>query len=108
MKNIAIAVSCVLLSTYSIAGTKQECLGGNFPVCRDIFNQYGSTTDQRGATDLFASACSSQNLKLKCEIISVDRSETLKKTLEVADLDGALFVINGKKVDKIYKVSTVK
>ncbi len=34
--------------------------------------------------------------------------EIVKKSMEVADLKGAMFIISGAKVDKIYKISAIK
>jgi len=107
MKTVTIIFS-FLLAQYSFGTTKNDCVDGNFAACKEIFNHYGSTTDQNGAADFFASACASQNLKITCEVISTDKSETLKKILEVAGMNSAVFVINGTKVDKIYKISAAR
>ncbi len=90
------------------AAAPTECLNGNFKVCREIFNKYGSQSDRRGAVELFEKACSAQNLSVSCKIISVSKTDSLKKMLELATPDSGMFVMNGAKVDKLYQISEVK
>lgn len=90
------------------AATPADCLNGNFRACREIFNQYGSQSDRKGAVELFEKACSAQTLNVSCQIISVSKADSLKKTLELAKPDSGIFVINGLKVDKFYQISEVK
>jgi hypothetical protein len=96
------------MTQYLLAATKNECINGNFESCKEIVNGYGRTTDKSGATEFFAAACASQNLKISCQIITSDKSETLKKTMDFYSKDSALFVMNGDKTDKIYKIVQVK
>lgn len=98
----------LFLARSTFAATKTDCLSGNFSACKEILNKYGSTSDRNGATEFFANACASQNLKVICEVISTEKSETVKRSLEVASTNSAVFVISGPKVDKIYKVSAIK
>jgi len=98
----------LLLSPIALAATpKDQCLNGSYVACKRIFSKYGSQTDRRGAAELFTTACLSQKVKMKCEIASSEKSQTMKKVLEMmaTESDHAVFVINGPKVDKIYKVS---
>ena len=81
MKNLVF--SLVLLSSLCVfAATSNECTGGNFKACREIFNKYGSQTDRAGAVDLFEKACSSQTLRVSCQILSVSKADTMKKMME--------------------------
>ena len=102
-------LSFVLLSSLNIfAATQSECLSGNFAVCRDQFNKYGSQSDRAGAVELFEKACSAQTLHVSCEIISFSKADFLKKTLALAKPNSGIFVMNGPKVDKFYQISEVK
>lgn len=89
----------------SFGATKNECLNGNFEACKKIISDYGSTSDKTGAIDFFENACSSQNLKINCQIVSVKQSETLKKSLELANYSSAQFIVTGSKINKIYLIS---
>lgn len=102
-------LSIILLSSLNVfAATQSDCLNGNFAVCRDLFNKYGSQSDRVGAVELFEKACSAQTLHVSCEIISFSKSDSLKKTLELAKPNSGIFVMNGPKVDKFYQISEVK
>lgn len=106
MKLIFILVLLGGLNTY--AATPSDCLGGDFAVCKEIFNKYGSAQDKTGAIELFTSACNSQNLHVVCQITSSEKSDTLKKTFDLAKPNMSIFVINGKYIDKIYQISQSK
>ncbi len=98
-----------MLCTLNVfAATQSECLNGNFTACRELFNKYGSQSDRAGAVELFEKACSAQTLHVSCEIISFSKSDSLKKTLELAKPNSGIFVMNGSKVDKFYQISEVK
>lgn len=99
----------LLVYAFSLGATSAECLSGNFNSCREVFNKYGSQSDKSGAVELFEKACSAQTLSVSCQIISVKKSETLKKTLEMAKTDPAgTFVVSGQKLDKIYQISETR
>lgn len=99
----------VLLSfAQGYASTPAECLNGNFKICREIFNKYGAQSDRKGAVELFEKACSAQTLNVSCQIISISKVDSLKKTLELAKPDSGIFIMNGAKVDKFYQISEVK
>lgn len=98
----------ILFVSSSFAATKTECLGGNFSACKQIFRHFGSTSERTGAVEFFAEACASENLKIACEVISSDKAETMRKALELAQPEGALFTIDGVKVDKIYRISSLE
>jgi len=100
---------CLLTNVFAMAATSTECLNGNFNSCREIFNKYGSQSDKSGAVELFEKACSAQTLSVSCQIISTKKSDTLKKTLDMAKTDpSGMFVMDGKKFDKIYQISEIK
>ncbi|MBL7542645.1 MAG: hypothetical protein JNL11_02465 [Bdellovibrionaceae bacterium] len=94
---------------FSLGATPAECLSGNFNSCREVFNKFGSQSEKSGAVELFEKACSAQTLNVSCQIISVKKSETLKKTLEMAKVDpSGTFIMSGQKLDKIYQISETK
>lgn len=90
------------------AATPKDCVSGNFAACKEIFNKYGSTSDKAGAVELFTNACASQDLRVVCQVTSIEKAETLKKALELAKPETALFVMSGKNFDKIYQISQLK
>jgi len=94
--------------TNAFSATPNECLNGNFASCREVFNNFGSQTDRSGAVTLFEKACSSQALRVSCQITTTGKADTTKKTLDLAKPDSGMFVINGTKLDKIYQISEVK
>lgn len=98
----------LLSSVNTLAATPTECLGGSFTACREIFNDYGSRTKRDGAVELFEKACSAQALLVSCKVVSVEKSITMKKMMEMAVPKSGMFVINGPKIDKIYQISEVK
>ncbi len=105
----SLSVMIILLgSQITYGATKAECISGNFAACEKIIRDYGSTSDKTGATEFFSNAWSSQNLSINCQIISVSRSETLKKSLELAGKNSAQFIVTGSKVDKIYLISSAE
>lgn len=105
---IGIAIFSIFIGQYSFGATKTECFDGSISACTEIMNDYGRTSNKRGAIEFFNTACASQNLRVNCQIITTDKSETMKKALEVARVDGALFVMSGSKADKIYLMSSTK
>ncbi len=107
MKNLLMTALVLSASQYSFAMPEKDCLGGSFPECQRIFNQYGSQSNREGAVEMFVKACSSQKLQVICQITSSSKSETLKKSLELAKTNSAIFVINGSELDKIYQISKV-
>lgn len=98
----------LFVGSTSFAATPKDCLAGNFAACKEIFNKYGSSSDKAGAVEFFASACASQDLRVVCQVTSTEKSETLKKTLDLARSETALFVMNGKNLDKIYQITQLK
>lgn len=98
----------VLLGVNTYAATSSDCLSGNFSACKQFFDKAASTSEKLGVVELFVKACASQELHVVCQINSVKKEETLKKTLELARPDNTLFVIDGKKLDKIYLMSQSK
>jgi len=90
------------------AATQQACLDGNVSACKEIFNEYGRTTNKNGAVDFFTKVCASEKLSLKCQVISALPSETLKKLLELHKADSSSFVIDGLALSKIYQIDPVK
>lgn len=104
MKTVSMIVALLIVHP-ARGATRVDCLSGNFTVCKEIINKYGNTTDKTGAAQFFASVCSSENLNITCDIISVNKSETLQKLLKMANSDSAMFVIDGSKLDKIYRIS---
>ncbi len=107
MKKIIFGIILVSFSQ-TWAFTQSDCLNGNFKACREIFNKYGSQSDRAGAVELFEKACSAQVLRVSCEIISISKSESLKKMLELAKRDAGIFVMNGPQLDKFYQISELK
>lgn len=101
---------CVILLCFARghAATPEECLNGNFKICREIFNRYGAQWDRKGAVELFERACSAQTLNVSCQIISISKADSLKKTLELAKPDSGSFVMSGAKIDKLYQFSEAK
>lgn len=107
MKNLLAIILCFCFN-FSFASTKSECLSGNFTSCKVKMNNYGRTSKKDDAVDFFSQSCSSENLKIKCEIISVDPSNSLKKVMALAKTSSALFTISGKKFNKIYIMSEIQ
>jgi hypothetical protein len=96
-----------LLGQHSFSATKSECLSGDYSACKDIFNQYGRSSEKIGAIEFFGDVCASQNLKVTCEVFSIEKSETLRKTLELGRAESSIFIMSGAKVDKLYRLSSL-
>jgi len=80
----------------------------NFVWIEGIRAADGLILKRNGAVELFEKACSSQSLKVSCQVVSSLKSDTLKKSLEMARPDAGSFIINGSKIDKIYQISELK
>ena len=90
------------------AATQQACLDGSVSACKEIFNDYGRTTNRNGAVEFFAKVCASEKLKLQCQVMSASPSETIKKALELHKADSSSFIIDGLTLSKIYQIDPVK
>lgn len=107
MKKIIFTLIVLSLSTV-FASTPEKCFSGDFKACRDIMNNYGRQSDKAGAVEFFEKVCSSQSLLVSCRVVSATKSDSLQKGLEVANPNSGMFIISGRKIDKIYQVSEVK
>jgi len=109
VKNLFFCI-CFLIGSHTLAATSTECLNGNFNSCLEIFNKYGSQSDKKGAVELFTKACTSETLNVSCRIVSVKKSETMGKVLEMGrkTYPSGSFVMSGQKFDKIYQISEIK
>lgn len=105
---IFLIFSFLAFSTAGSAATQAECLNGNFKACREVFNKFGSQSDRSGAVELFEKACSAQTLYVSCEVITLTKDASLKKTLEFTKPNAGIFVMSGSKFDKLYQISEVK
>ena len=108
MTNIILIVAFLCFPNAFASTPKELCLAGNYSFCREIFSKYGSQSNREGAVDFFEEACSSQNLRVSCLVLSVAKVDILKKGLEIANPRAEMFTISGTKIDKIYQITELK
>ncbi len=87
------------------ASNQSDCLSGNGKACRLVMDEVGRSSNKSGALTFFQQACSTDKLKVSCEVISIEKESTLKKTMELYTPRSGIFVINGTNLDKIYKLT---
>lgn len=103
MKIFAVLIGLIWIQ-FASAAPEAECLAGNFKSCKKVFDYYGSTSKDGGRFDFFAKVCASENLRVDCQVLSVEDSELTQKLLEVASSDTGVFAVGGKKLAKLYIV----
>lgn len=77
MKMCTILICFFGLNCFGV--THSDCINGSFKACQEVFEGYGRTTKRDGAVELFYKACSSEQLRVYCQIVSSETKEIRKK-----------------------------